>query len=218
MESGVLIRLHQLSVQAGDFRLGDVSLEIDTGTHACLIGKTGAGKTTLLEAICGLRAVKQGQLWLNGIDATNLAPNQRHCGYVPQDLALFPTMTVEQHLGFALRFMKTAVQGERQRVQELAQWLQLTHLLKRYPQHLSGGEKQRVALGRAIAAKPSVLLLDEPFSALDTQTRSEMHRLIAELRSTGLTILHVTHHQEDVRQLADQVIELRDGQIIDSSA
>lgn len=213
-----MIRLHQLCVEAGDFRLRDASLQIDSGTHACLVGKTGAGKTTLLEAICGLRSVQQGQVWLNQTDVTRYAPNKRHCGYVPQDLALFPTMTVEQHLGFALRFMPTAVKDQRQRVQELAEWLQLTHLLKRYPQHLSGGEKQRVALGRAIAPKPSVLLLDEPFSALDSETRTEMLRLVADLRVSGLTILHVTHHHADVQQLADQVFELTEGQLVCTTA
>ncbi len=211
MERAELIRLHQLSIEAGDFCLRDVSLQIESGTHACLVGKTGAGKTTLLEAICGLRAVTQGQVWLNHTNVTRFAPNKRNCGYVPQDLALFPTMTVEQQLGFALRFMLSAVKDQRQRVQELAEWLRLTHVLKRYPQHLSGGEKQRVALGRAIAPKPSVLLLDEPFSALDSETRTEMHRLVADLRVSGLTILHVTHHQADVQQLADQVFELTEA-------
>lgn len=214
MESGGVIQLDQLSVQVGEFRLSDISLQVKAGTHACLIGKTGAGKTTLLEAICGLRAVTHGTIRLNNVNVTRLAPNMRHCGYVPQDLALFPTMSVQQHLGFALRFMKTEVKDPLARVEELSQWLQLTHLLKRYPQHLSGGEKQRVALGRAIAAKPSVLLLDEPFSALDAATRAEMHRLVCELRTTGLTILHVTHHQDDVRQLADQVIELANGELV----
>ncbi len=208
-----MIQLDQLHVQAGDFWLRDVTLQVAAGSHSCLVGNNGTGKTTLLETICGLRTVSRGHIFLQGNDVTSWMPNQRGIGYVPQDLALFPTMTVAQQLAFALRFNGSTASDVRYRVHELATWLQLKPLLSRYPQRLSGGEKQRVALGRAIASKPRVLLLDEPFSALDRQTRDEMLCRVEELKTDGLTILHVTHDDAEVERLADQVVRLEQGRL-----
>jgi ABC-type sugar transport system ATPase subunit len=173
------------------------------------MGKTGCGKTTLLEAICGLRQVHAGRIVLLGRDVTQLKPAQRGVGYVPQDLALFPGHTVREHLAFALEVRRWSRAAIDARVRELAGLLGITHLLDRYPQGLSGGEAQRVALGRALAFHPPVLLLDEPLSALDEDTRSEMATLLRDVqRQTGVTTLHVTHSLTEARRLADRLFVL----------
>ncbi|MCA9151535.1 MAG: ABC transporter ATP-binding protein, partial [Planctomycetales bacterium] len=143
-----------------------------------------------------------------------LPPALRGIGYVPQDGALFPTMTVEDQIGFALYVRRRAPQEIAARVRDLAEMLEIPHLLRRYPQHLSGGEAQRVALGRALAFHPHVLLLDEPLSALDPQTREHMYLLIKRIRQqTRITAIHVTHSQQEAEALADVVLTLDRGQV-----
>ncbi len=209
-----MIRVGQLSVQAGAFQLTGVSFEVPDGQYAVLMGKTGAGKTTLLEAICGLKPVAAGCIQLMGVDVTGFKPADRGIGYVPQDRALFQTMTVRQHLAFGpaiRRWPRAEVAG---RVTELAALLGLEHLLDRKPAGLSGGEAQRVALGRALAARPGILCLDEPLSALDDDTRAEMYALLKSVqKQTRVTTLHVSHHQRDAERLADVVLVLKDGRI-----
>lgn len=177
------------------------------------MGKTGCGKTTLLEAVCGLRPVSSGKVALCGQDVTKRRPAERGVGYVPQDLALFPTLTVHENLGFALHARHWSAADTQARVREMAQFLGIDSLLERYPVGLSGGESQRVALGRALAFRPKVLLLDEPLSALDEDTRAEMVSLLRDVqRVTGVTVLHVTHSQAEARRLADRLFVLaRDG-------
>ncbi len=208
-----MIHLDNLCLRAGAFTLADLSLTVATGEYAVLMGRTGCGKTTLLEAVCGLRRITSGRILLLGRDVTHLRPSERGVGYVPQDLALFPTLTVREHLGFALAVRRWAKQDVDRRVAELAGLLGITHLLERYPQGLSGGESQRVALGRALAFGPRVLLLDEPLSALDEQTRGDMVTLLHALqRRTGVTTLHVTHSLTEARRLGDRLLVLdRDG-------
>ncbi len=214
-----MIAARDLSVGAGQFALGHISFEIPTGAYAVLMGRTGSGKTTLLETIAGLHKPRGGQVWIMGNDATGLKPAARAIGYVPQDRALFPTMTISQHLSFALELRKMRASDIARRVEELADLLQIRGLLKRRPQGLSGGEAQRVALGRALSFSPNVLLLDEPLSALDDQTRAEICQLLRTVRSvTGVTTLHVTHHREDARQLADQLLILEAGAVRSEAA
>jgi len=153
-----------------------------------------------------------GTIRLSGADVTNSPPAQRGVGYVPQDRALFNTMTVRQHLGFSLSIRRASKEKIAQRVDELAQLLGLDRLLDRKHFGLSGGEAQRVALGRALAARPSVLCLDEPLSALDDQTREEMYLLLkAVQQTTGVTTLHVTHHRAEAERLGDIILLLKDG-------
>lgn len=207
-----MIELRNVACTLGDFRLKDVSLSILSGEYAVLMGPTGRGKTTLLEVICGLRPVAHGHVLVNGTDVTGWAPADRQLGYVPQDLALFPNLNVREHLEFALRLRRHPRPLIEQRTSELADLLGISHLLKRSVHGLSGGEAQRVALGRAIAFRPAVLLLDEPLSALDPDTRQGMHELLRTLkRSTGVTTLHVTHSVEEAAALADRTFRLRDG-------
>lgn len=214
-----MIAVENLALSVGAFALEGLSFEVASGQYAALMGRTGSGKSTILEAICGLRLVRAGRIWLLGLEVTHLKPAERGIGYVPQDLALFPTMTVREHLTFALRVRGWDRPAIDRRVDELAGLLGLGHLLLRKPHGLSGGESQRVALGRALAFHPRVLLLDEPLSALDDETRAEMYALLRSVqRQTGVTTLHVTHSLYEARQLADRVLLLEDGAVCDRPA
>ncbi|MCO8122928.1 ABC transporter ATP-binding protein [Stieleria sp. TO1_6] len=199
-----MIELRQVAIRAGGFRLTDISFAVPRGHYAVLMGRTGRGKTTILEAICGLRKVTSGRILVGGSDVTGWLPGDRQIGYVPQDRALFPTMTVEDHLAFALRLRGRTRLAIQARVEELAEVLGITPLLYRKVRGLSGGEAQRVALGRALSFRPAVLLLDEPLSALDEETRQEMLDLLRRVKQdTGVTTLHVTHNSVEAQALAD---------------
>jgi ABC-type sugar transport system ATPase subunit len=209
-----MLRLDGLTVRSGAFALSQVSFAVPTGGYAILMGCTGSGKTTLLEAICGLRAVRSGSVRLDDRDVTGLPPRARGIGYVPQDLALFSTMSVRDNLGFALAIRRVPEAEVRSRIDELAVLLGLQALLDRLPATLSGGEKQRVALGRALAARPGVLLLDEPFSALDDGTRESMYVLMRNVRAaTGATVVHVTHSRSEAAALGDHRFLLDGGRV-----
>jgi ABC-type sugar transport system ATPase subunit len=209
-----MISVQDLTVHAGAFRLTGVSFTVPTGEYAVLMGKTGSGKTTLLEAICGLKRVTAGKIHLNGTDVTAMKPASRGIGFVPQEGALFSTLTIEDHLAFALKIRKAPAALIRERVEEMAGLLGIGHLLKRKPYGLSGGERQRVALGRALAFHPDVLCLDEPLSALDEETREEMFALLLEVqRKTGVTALHVTHSRVAAERLSNRLLYLTEGRV-----
>ncbi|MBI1915890.1 MAG: ABC transporter ATP-binding protein [Planctomycetes bacterium] len=209
-----MIRVRDLTIRVGSFALEGVSFTVAAGRYAVLMGKTGSGKSTLLEAITGLRPIEAGSVELLGRDVTRLKPADRGVGYVPQDLALFPTMTVREHLAFAQAIRGWDRTPTEQRVAELADLLGIDHLLDRQPQGLSGGEAQRTALGRALSFRPRVLLLDEPLSALDEETREGMYDLLRTVhRETGVTVLHVTHSLTEAKKLGDCIFRLADGKI-----
>ena len=204
-----MIRFENISWSAGTFALSGVSFTVPQGSYAVLMGRSGSGKTSLLELLCGLRFPSSGAIWIGDREITNLTPGERSIGYVPQDGALFPTMTVRENIGFAPRIRGESGPGSRAAVESLAERLGIAGVLDRKPQHLSGGERQRVALARALAAKPSVLVLDEPLSALDEELREDLARLLKEIqRDLKLTTLHVTHHRQEAAQLADHVLRL----------
>ena len=207
-----MIEIQNLSVRAGAFELTDVSFTVPNGEYGVLMGRTGCGKTTILESISGLKPVSGGVIKLMGVDVTRLKPAERGIGYVPQDGALFSRMTIRDHLAFALRIRKWRGAAISRRVTELAELLGLAHLLRRKPRGLSGGEKQRVALGRALSFRPGILLLDEPLSALDDETRRQMYTLLKRAQQHELvTVLHVTHSREEATQLGDRLYRLEDG-------
>ena len=209
-----MIELTDVTIRSGPFLLNHVNLTVGSGSYAVLMGGTGQGKTTLLEAICGLRQVTGGKVVICGQEMTRWKSADRGIGYVPQDLALFPTMTVREHLEFALRIRRVDRSTTRQRVEELSEVLGIERLLDRRTRHLSGGEGQRVALGRALAFQPQVLLLDEPLNALDETTRNRLCELLGTLqRQRQLTILHITHNREEAIALADQLFVIEAHQI-----
>lgn len=211
------IRFDNLSWHAGTFRLEGVSFSVPTANYAVLMGRTGCGKTTLLEILCGLRPPAGGRVFIGETDVTDLPPGERGIGYVPQDGAMFPTMTVREQLGFALAIRRRPASEIAARVKELADHLGIPHLLGRLPQHLSGGERQRVALGRALAAKPSVLLLDEPLSALDEELRDELAALLKRVQQDlGLTALHITHSRHEATQVADVIFRMEAGRVAET--
>lgn len=209
-----MIRLHDIGIRAGAFTLDGISLEIPTGAYGILMGPTGCGKTTLLEIICGLRKPNAGRVELMGREITAVKPAERGIGYIPQDGALFTHMTVRDQIGFALKVRGWSRNDRAGRVEELANQLGIAHLLDRKPAGLSGGEIQRVAMGRALAFRPSVLCLDEPLSALDHDTRLSICDLLKDIRQqTGVTCLHVTHDINEATRLADIVFRLDGGRI-----
>ncbi len=213
-EHPTLIEVSNIAVQLGSFTLENISFEVAPGDYGVLMGRTGSGKTTILEVVCGLKHLSAGQIRLNGRDVTYKKPAERDIGYVPQDGALFPTMTVRDHLAFAPTLRGWTNRDIDARVEELADLLGIDYLLERKPHGLSGGETQRVALGRAIACRPGILCLDEPLSALDEETREEMYDLLKSVqRRTGVTALHVTHSRGEATALADRLLLLENGRI-----
>ncbi|OGV71249.1 MAG: ABC transporter ATP-binding protein [Lentisphaerae bacterium RIFOXYB12_FULL_65_16] len=209
-----MIRMSDVSVRAGAFRLSGVDLLVPSGQYAVLMGKTGSGKSTLLEAICGLKPIAQGRIELNGVDVSGMGPALRCVGYVPQDGALFSTMSVRDNLAFALEIRHMPNRAVEARVGEIAELLGLSDLLHRAIPGLSGGERQRVALGRALAFQPPVLLLDEPLSAVDEDTRENLCRLLKSVQqTTNTTVLHVTHNRAEAERLAAVRFHIADGRV-----
>ncbi len=209
-----MIELQNVTIIAGKFFLKQLSLKVAAGEYAVLMGQTGHGKTTILESICGLRNVTAGKILIRDQNVTDFLPGDREIGYVPQDLALFPTMTVQQNLEFGLKLRKWPAAEIASRTLELSGVLNIRTILNRSVKALSGGESQRVALGRALSFRPSVLLLDEPFSALDESTRAEMHELLRTVtKSSDVTTLHITHSTQEAEALANRRFVLKDGLI-----
>ena len=207
-----MISVKNLSLAVGEFTLENVSFEIPSRAYCALMGKTGCGKTTVLEAICGLRKVSSGSIHLMSREVTSLPPAERGIGFVPQDGALFSTMTVEENLGFSLEVRGRPKEAVKERVGQLADLLGISDLLGRRIQGLSGGEKQRVALGRALAFEPGILCLDEPLSALDDDTKEGLVDLLGKVREeTGVTTLHITHSLREARSLCDMLLVMEDS-------
>lgn len=196
-----MIRTEEITFRVGAFKLQRLSMQIAKGEYLILLGPPGSGKTVFLECICGLKRLELGKIFIDGRDVTNLEPRLRGIGYVPQDYALFPHLSVEQNIAFGLR-VRGRAEGK---VIETADLLGIRQLLPRPIAGLSGGEKQRVALARALVLQPKILLLDEPVSALDEVTRQEV---CAQLRSIQhnleLTTIHVSHNLEEAFSVADR--------------
>jgi iron(III) transport system ATP-binding protein len=197
--------------------IDDVSLSIRSGELVAVLGPSGCGKTTLLLAIAGLLPVRSGTIAIGDREISRagrtVAPEKRGIGWVPQEASLFPHLSVGENIGFAVP-RRSAARARAARIAELAELVGLGDLTGRAPNQLSGGQAQRVALARALAPRPDLLLLDEPFAALDTQLRAGLRREVAELlRSQGTTSLLVTHDQEEALTLADRVAVLHDGRL-----
>jgi molybdate/tungstate transport system ATP-binding protein len=209
-----MIRVSELSYQVGDFALQDVSLEVEDGEYFVLLGPTGSGKTMLLECLCGLNRIGGGRVEVAGRDVTHLEPRDRGIGYLPQDYALFPHLTVVGNVSFGLAVRRLPAEEVGRRVGRALELTKVSHLSARYPEYLSGGEKQRVALARALAVEPRVLLLDEPVSALDEQSRDRLCRGLKQLhRTVGTTTVHVCHNLREMLTVADRVAIIADGRL-----
>ncbi|TWT75546.1 Sulfate/thiosulfate import ATP-binding protein CysA [Posidoniimonas polymericola] len=204
-----MLRVENLTVTAGQPLLEGVTFSVGAGEYAVLMGPTGSGKTSLLETLCGLRPRGRGRIEIGGRDVSRAAVAERQIGYVSQAASLFPTMTVRENLSFPGMIRGVRAKQQREQADELAERLAVTHLLGRRAADLSGGEAQRVALGRALASKPILLLLDEPLSALDHAVHAEMVTLLKSVQqATGVTTLHVTHNRVEAQQVADRVFAI----------
>ncbi|MCB1204863.1 MAG: ATP-binding cassette domain-containing protein [Verrucomicrobiae bacterium] len=198
--------------------LTDVSIGIPPASYSVLMGRTGSGKTTLLEILCGLRAPDAGSIRIDGRDVTFAPPGKRGIGYVPQDGALFPTLTVREQIGFGLRMRRVPQSEIQSSVVEAAEQVGVGSLLDRLPQGLSGGERQRVALARALVVKPSILLLDEPLASVDEETQDGLIDLLREMqRSHGITVLHVTHSRREAEGLGELQWRLENGRVVENT-
>jgi sulfate/thiosulfate transport system ATP-binding protein len=199
----------------GDFTaLDDVSVEIPSGSLTALLGPSGSGKSTLLRVIAGLERPDAGSVEIDGRDATDLPPQRRGVGFVFQHYAAFKHMTVRENVAFGLKVARRPKAEIRARVDELLELVQLPGLADRYPAQLSGGQRQRMALARSLAVQPSVLLLDEPFGALDARVRQELRAWLRRLHEeVHVTTVFVTHDQEEAMEVADRIVVINAGRV-----
>ncbi len=210
-----MIEVKKLCVNLGDFVLKNVTLNIEEGEYFIILGPTGAGKTVLLESIAGLYPVMSGGIWLRGKEVTRVEPEKRRISIVYQDHALFPHLSVKDNIVFGLRMNKATTDQQRARLKWATNLLGIRKLLHRRPDTLSGGEKQKVALARAIVTQPELLLVDEPLSALDPETRESIQQELRQLhRALGITILHVTHDFEEAIALGNRIAVIGEGRLM----
>ncbi|MBW4563461.1 MAG: sulfate ABC transporter ATP-binding protein [Mojavia pulchra JT2-VF2] len=209
------IAVENISKQFGSFRAVErVSLEFKTGSLIALLGPSGSGKSTLLRIIAGLEKPDSGEIWLTGENSTHKRVQERHIGFVFQHYALFRHLTVRENIAFALELRKAPKNRIKQRVTELLELVQLSSLGDRYPSQLSGGQRQRVALARALAVQPQILLLDEPFGALDAKVRKELRSWLRHLHEdVNVTTVFVTHDQEEAMEVADEIVVMNQGRV-----
>ena len=209
------IEVKNLSKSFGNFKaLENINLKVNSGDLTALLGPSGSGKSTLLRIIAGLDQADSGEVSLTGREATFLGAGERQVGFVFQHYALFKHMTVAENIAFGLRVRKQPEAEIQARVNELLDLIQLKGLGQRYPSQLSGGQRQRVAVARALAPQPQVLLLDEPFGALDAKVRAELRAWVRRIHDeTGMTTLFVTHDQDEAMEVAQRVVIMNQGRI-----
>ena len=197
-----------------DLVLSEVSDEVPQGSLTALLGPSGSGKSTLLRIIAGLTTLDTGHVELNGRDVTDVAPRHRNIGFCFQDYAPFRHLSVFDNVAYGLKVQRVPREQRRREVEELLGLVRLEAFADRYPRQLSGGQRQRMALARALAIKPEVLLLDEPFAALDAQVRGELRTWVRNLqRELGITTILVTHDQTEAMEVADRIVILNEGRI-----
>lgn len=209
------IVVENVSKRFGSFQAVDqVSLEINSGSLVALLGPSGSGKSTLLRLISGLEMPDSGKILLTGKDATYQSVQERNIGFVFQHYALFKHLTVRQNIAFGLEIRKAPQKKIKGRVEQLLELVQLSGLGDRYPSQLSGGQRQRVALARALAVEPNVLLLDEPFGALDAKVRKDLRAWLRRLHDeVHVTTVFVTHDQEEAMEVADEIVVMNKGKV-----
>jgi sulfate/thiosulfate transport system ATP-binding protein len=209
------IEISGINKNFGDFvALQDVSLNIPTGRLTALLGPSGGGKSTLLRIIAGLEAADEGTVRIEGMEATHLPPQRRNVGFVFQHYAAFKHMSVAKNVAFGLEIRKRPKAEVKRRVDELLELVHLQQFSHRLPSQLSGGQRQRMALARALAVEPTVLLLDEPFGALDAKVRKELRDWLRRLHDeVHVTTVFVTHDQEEALEVADEIVVINEGRI-----
>ena len=214
------IVVHSVTKRFGDYvALDDVSMEVRDGSLSALLGPSGSGKSTLLRVIAGLEAPDSGSVFLDGQDLTHAPVQRRGVGFVFQHYAAFKHMTVADNVAFGLSVRKRPKPEIEAKVAELLELVGLSHLGKRYPSQLSGGQRQRMALARALAVQPRVLLLDEPFGALDARVREELRTWLRRLHDeVHVTTIFVTHDQEEAMEIAEQIVVVNEGRIEQSAS
>lgn len=209
-----MLRIENINMSAGDFSVNNISLSIPDGSCHVLLGGTGNGKTLILESIAGLKTITDGEIWVDEYNITKEPPEKRFISYVPQDLALFPHLNVEKNIFYSQRFKKNHSRTKNE-INDMIESMQLKNILHRSVHYLSGGEQQRVALVRAFASGNKVLLLDEPFSALDFTMKRVMWGLLSDIQKKyNLSILMVTHDLDEACFLSDYVSVLHQGTIL----
>jgi len=213
------IRIESLSKKWEKFSIRNISSKIANGEYFVVLGPTGAGKTLLLELITGFYKPDSGKIWIDNVDATVFPPEKRGIGFVPQEYMLFPHMSVAENVEFGLK-MHNIPQAKREKmVEEILEYMGLSHLHATLPMTLSGGEQQKTALARALVIKPKILLLDEPLSALDVNTQKKLQKELKTLHEQlKITIVHVTHNQVEAFILADRLAIMKDGTIIQTGS
>ncbi len=209
-----MLRLQNISKIYPDFSLKNIHFEVRKGEYFVLLGKSGSGKSMLLEIIAGIKKQDSGQIILKDSDISHKKIQKRGCVLVYQDSALFPHMSVYDNLLFTLKNHKFKMSDACERIAEMAGFVSIEHIMNRTPVNLSGGEIQRVALGRALVVRPEILLLDEPLSSLDVQMRGDLQSLLHKINQTGQTIIHVTHDFTEAVSLSDRVAVIENGEII----
>jgi len=209
-----MLEIKNIAYRTGEFELNNINFSVEEGEYFVLLGPSGAGKSVLLELIAGLTYADCGNILFDGIDYTDAPAWKRPFGLVFQDLALFPHLNVYDNIAYALKHKKQSKKVIRQRIDELSRELEISHLLLRRPDSLSGGEQQRVALARTLALKPPVLLLDEPMSAVDVSLQHEVRAMLRKINRNGVTIIHVTHSFEEALAMAQRITIIEKGSLI----
>lgn len=208
------LSVQNISHDFGTFSIRNISFEVEEGMYFMLLGNSGAGKSVMLEMIAGLVRPQSGSVFLNNTEITYAAIQKRNIGFVFQDQAVFPHLSVRENIAYPLYAHKALRTKIGERTEELSELMSITHLLDRLPAKLSGGELQRVALARALATDPDILLLDEPLASLDVQLHDELRSLLRKINQRGQTIVHVTHNFEEALYLAHELVFFHQGEIL----
>jgi len=210
-----MLKIENLFASADSFLLQDINLEIGDEEYLVLLGPTGSGKTTLARCICGLYEISKGKITLNDVDLTKLPPEKRKIGYLPQDFALFPNMSVRENILFSPAVKEINFNTIRPQFENIVETLKIKHLLQRGVKNLSGGEMQRVALARALLSEPEILILDEPFSSIDIGLKTNLWFEIREiLACSHIPVIHITHNLDEASVLAQNLAVMIGGRIL----
>ena len=210
-----MLEIKNATIIAGEFTVDDVSLTVGAKEYFVLMGPTGSGKSLLVKAVCGIIPIQSGSIFIDGKDVTNLAPGKRQVGYVPQNSSLFPHLSVLDNIIFPLVIRKTSKKEAIEKVGSIVDALNIGSLLERSTVNLSGGEQQKVALGRALSFNPKLLILDEPVSALDEPTRCEICGLLKTIQQDfSVSTIHICHNLEEAKIVSDRMAIISQGRIV----